>query len=282
MKAGFSIRVDRALTSIRKITDFTPKIALVTGTGLSGLLNEIEVETIIPYKDIDEFEVSTAPSHKGELIFGKLAGTNIIAQNGRFHLYEGWNSDDVVLPVYVMRALGAANYVVTNAAGALNKNFQTADIMLIEDHLNFLGTHPLTGPNDDKLGPRFPDMSRAYDPQLREAAKSTAKTINLPLRSGIYAAVHGPEFETSAERRFLISAGGDGVGMSTVPEVIAANHCGMKVLGFSAITNAATGGKDQQPDTLEEVLENADIAAVKMRKLILEMIGNGSFGEERN
>ncbi len=277
MGPGFSQRVNDALSSIRRKTSSKPEIALVTGTGLSGLLNEINVETKIPYADIEGFPVSTAPSHAGELIFGTIGSTQIVAQNGRFHLYEGWSGDDIVLPVYVLAGLGASSYVVTNAAGGLNAKYRVGQTMLIEDHLNFLGVHPLTGPNDDSLGPRFPDMSKSYDPHLRSAALESAKELGVEMQRGIYAAVHGPEFETSAERRFLTLAGGDAVGMSTVPEVIAANHAGMKVLGFSAITNAATGGPDQQPDTLEEVLENADKAAVNIRAVILDMIGNGAF-----
>lgn len=277
MDKQFSNRLANALASIRMEIDFEPKTALVTGTGLAGLLDDIKVEKTIAYKDIEGFPVSTAPSHKGELIFGEIDGTKIIAQNGRFHLYEGWSGDDIVLPVYVMAQLGAANYVVANAAGALNENYRVGEIMMIEDHLNFLGIHPLSGSNDDSLGPRFPDMSRAYHPDLRAKARIASQNSNLDIQSGIYAAVHGPEFETSAERRFLRSAGGDAVGMSTVPEVIAANHAGLRVLGFSAITNAATGGEDQQPDTLEEVLENANIAATNIRKIILELIRDGSL-----
>lgn len=279
MKLDFSQRVDTAVGSIRGLTDFKPDIALVTGTGLASLLDEIEVEIIIPYSQISEFPVSTAPSHKGELILGRIGDTKIAAQNGRFHLYEGWESDDIVLPVYVLRALGASTYIVTNAAGALNDKYAVTDIMVIKDHLNFMGVHPLTGPNDEKLGPRFPDMSRTYCPGLLKAANDAADSLGINLQNGIYASAHGPEFETSAERRFLIMAGGDAVGMSTVPEVIAANHCGMSVLGFSAITNAASGGEDQQPDTQEEVIENANIAATKLRKLIIAMMTNGSFNQ---
>ncbi|MCP5072408.1 MAG: purine-nucleoside phosphorylase [Rhodobacteraceae bacterium] len=272
MKPGFHSRADKAVASLRRKTDFQAEIALVTGTGLAGLLDEIDVEMTIPYAQIEGFPVSTAPSHKGELVLGRLAGQPVIAQNGRFHLYEGWEADDVVFPVYVLRALGASSYVVTNAAGALNADYHVGDVMLIEDHMNFMGVHPLAGPNEDSLGPRFPDMSRAYDPDLRAAARASADALGLTLRSGIYAGVHGPEFETSAERRFLRASGGDAVGMSTVPEVICAGHAGMRVLGFSAITNAATGNSDQQPDTLEEVLENAQLAAVKIRAVVLRMI----------
>ncbi len=277
MNSGFAARVEEAAASIRRRTEFQAQIALVTGTGLAGLLDEIEVELTIPYAQITGFPVSTAPSHKGELVMGTLAGRPVIAQNGRFHFYEGWAGEDVVFPVYVLRALGASNYVVTNAAGALNAQFRVGDVMLIEDHMNFMGAHPLAGPNEERLGLRFPDMSRAFDPDLRAAALVAAHNLGLSLQRGIYAGVHGPEFETSAERRFLRNSGGDAVGMSTVPEVIAATHAGMRVLGFSAITNAATGGEDQQPDTLEEVLENAALAATNIRSVILHMIEEQRF-----
>ncbi len=277
MKNNFPKRVTLAKNSIRRLTDFTPDFALVTGTGLAGLLEKIDIEITIPYENIKGFPVSTAPGHKGELIFGHIGGTKVVAQNGRFHLYEGWDSDDIVLPVYVLRALGASTYIVTNAAGALNAEFAVADIMLIKDHINFMGAHPLAGPNDDQLGARFPDMSRAYCPDLIRAAIAAAQEIDIDLRSGIYTCVRGPELETSAERRFLTMAGGDAVGMSTVPEVIAANHCGLKVLGFSAITNQATGGDNQQPDTLQDILANADKAAAKLRALITRLLSDNSF-----
>lgn len=277
MDSQFPERLNKAVASIQRQISFRPQIALAIGTGLKGLIDEIDVEKRIPYAQIEGFPVSTAPSHIGEFVFGSLHGAKIMVQNGRFHRYEGWHDEDVVLPVYTMRNLGAAHFVVTNAAGALNTKFKVAEPMLIEDHLNFQGTHPLTGSNDEKLGPRFPDLSDAYHKPSRSAAIRAADELGIILQKGIYAAVHGPEFETSAERRFLSMAGGDAVGMSTVAEVIAANHCGMKVLGISAITNAAAGGEDQEPDTIGEVIENADIAAQKIRKIILAMITSGDF-----
>lgn len=278
MQQDFADRIDKATRYLRGICDYGPEIALVAGTGLGTLLNQIEVEKVIDYRDIPEFPVSTAPSHKGELVLGRLAGKKVIAQNGRFHLYEGWSADDVVFPVYVLRALGALDYVVTNAAGGLNPAYQVGDIMVLRDHMNFMNVHPLTGANFDHLGVRFPDMSRAYDPDLRQQAVQVAENLGAKMRAGIYAAVHGPEFETSAERRFLKMAGGDAVGMSTLPEVIAANHAGLRVLGFSVITNAATGDADQQPDTLEEVLENAGRAAGKIADIVVAMIKAGHLG----
>ncbi len=277
MRKEFSNRLETALSSIRAQTDFVADLALVTGTGLDGLIAEIEVESKIPFGEIAGFPVSTAPSHKGEFVFGTLKGRKIIAQSGRFHLYEGWVGEDIVLPVYTMRALGAEKYIVTNAAGSLNADYNVRDVMLIEDHINFQGVHALAGPNDDQLGLRFPDMSRAYDPDLCKAAMEATSSLGLNIRNGIYAAIHGPEFETSAERRFLRMAGGDAVGMSTVQEVTAANHAGMKVLGFSAISNSATGGPDQQPDTLEEVLENTAISANIIVKIIMQMLDDGAL-----
>ncbi len=273
MRAGFASRVDLVVAAVREITDFAPRIVLATGTGLGPILRDIQVVARLPYGDLPDFPVSTAPSHAGELILGRLGGREVAALNGRFHLYEGWQDDDIVLPIYVLRALGAEIFVATNAAGALNPDLKVGTAVVIKDHLNFLGRHPLSGPNDDRLGPRFPDMSRAYDAGLRQAALESAEKAGLELATGIYAAVHGPEFETSAERRFLRMAGADLVGMSTVPEVVAANHAGMRVLAFSAVTNNASGGADQQPDSLEEVLENAAIGGDTIRRVILRMIG---------
>ncbi len=272
MKADFSQRVAGAVAAIRSIRDYHPDLALVTGTGLGPLLDEIDVVARIPYGEIAGFPVSTAPGHAGELLLGDLCGRRVVAQNGRFHLYEGWSGDDIVLPVYVMAALGARRYVVTNAAGGLNPDLTVGAAVLIRDQINMTGLHPLAGPNDEALGPRFPDMSRAYDPDLRTAALRHGE-----MAQGIYAAIHGPEFETSAERRFLRMAGGDLVGMSTALEVIAANHAGMQVLGFSVVTNSATGGPDQQPDTLEEVLENAATGAVEIRARLVAMLNAGDL-----
>ncbi len=281
MRPGFQDRVMAAVASIRDSSDFahrfSPSLALVAGTGLGPILDDIAVGARISYAEIAGFPRSTAPSHKGELILGQLNERAVVAQSGRFHLYEGWSDEDIVLPVYILRALGAARLVVTNAAGALNSDYRVGDAVLIADHLNFINRHPLKGPNDDRLGVRFPDMSNVYDRGLRQAARQAAETLGTPLHEGIYAAVHGPEFETSAERRFLRLAGGDLVGMSTVLEVIAAAHCGMATLGFSAVTNVATGGPEQQPDTLEEVLANAGQGGERIRRILLHMITAGSL-----
>lgn len=273
MDPNFSQRLQRAASSLSDKVGARVDLALMTGTGLGGLLDRVKAETRISYSDIDDFPHSTSPGHKGELVIGTLAGKRIAVLDGRFHLFEGWKPDDVVMPIYLAQRLGAKTFIVTNAAGALNPDYDVADVMLIEDHLNFLGANPLIGENDDNLGVRFPDMSRAYAPHLKELAASVAKEQGLNLRQGIYVSVPGPSLETSAERRYLRNSGADAVGMSTVLEVIAANHCGLDVLGFSAISNSATGGVDQQPDTVEDVLEHAAIAGRKIEQLIFDLVG---------
>ncbi len=271
MDRDFGKRVQRAVDAVGQTGAMAPRLALVTGTGLAPLLDRIEVSARLAYRDIPDFPQSSAPGHKGEFVFGHLCGQPVVAQNGRFHLYEGWSPADIVLPVYVMRALGAQTYVVTNAAGGLNPDFPVGAPVLIGDQMNFTGVSPLIGPNDDALGLRFPDMSRAYDPDLRAQALGVAPG----LKTGIYAGLKGPEFETSAERRHLRASGADLVGMSTVQEVIAANHAGLKVLGFSVVTNSAAGGPDQQPDTIEEVLEVAAKGADEIRRIVLAMLEKG-------
>ncbi len=263
-------RIAAALASIRDRAGAPVDTGLILGSGLGALADRVEAATRIPYAEIAGFPVSTAPGHAGQLVIGRLFGRRVALMAGRLHLYEGWSARDIALPVYLLRALGAARLVVTNAAGALNPDLAPGEAMLIEDHLNFTGANPLTGPDEPTLGLRFPDLSRAYDPALRAAALRAAEAAGVTLRQGIYAAVAGPSLETSAERRFLRAAGGDAVGMSTVIEVIAAAHAGLPVLGFSAISNAASGGPDQAPDTIEAVLAHAarageDIGAILER-----------------
>lgn len=253
-------RIDAALASIAARAGDPVEIGLILGSGLGDLADRVEDAVVIRYDEIEDFPVSTAPGHAARLVIGGLRGRRVALMQGRLHLYEGWSPQELALPVYLLKALGALRLVVTNAAGALNPRFAPGEVMLIEDHLNFTGANPLTGANDDRLGLRFPDMSRAYDPELRERACNAAKAARLKLRRGVYAGISGPSLETSAERRWLRAAGADAVGMSTVLEVIAARHAGLAVLGLSAITNAATGGPEQQPDTIEAVLENAAVA----------------------
>lgn len=249
------------------------EIGLILGSGLGQMVDAVEGARHIAYTDIDGFPRSTAPSHAGRLVLGRLAGRRVIVMQGRFHLYEGWSAQDIACPVYAMKRLGVKHLVVTNAAGGLNPNYAPGDVMLIDDHINFLGANPLIGPNDERLGPRFPDMSKAYWPAHREAVMLQALNMDIPLRHGVYAAVTGPSFETSAERRMVRMSGGDAIGMSTVIEVIAANHAGMRALGFSAIANAATGAPDQQPDTLEDVIANAARAGVQIGRLLNASLG---------
>ncbi len=261
-------QIQRACASLRRHDFDNIETGLVLGTGLGALPPAFAAEHTLGFDTVDGFQPASAPGHSGTLSVGDWHGQRVLIMQGRFHLYEGLSAAEVVRPVYVVRALGARSLIVTNAAGALNPAFRPADLMLITDHLNFTGVNPLGGVDDERLGPRFPDLSRAYAPALRERALTTAAAAGIALHQGVYAAVHGPSLETSAERRFLRGAGGDAVGMSTALEVIAANHCGLEVLGFSAITNEATGDAGQQPDTIEAVLDNAARAGQTLLRLL--------------
>jgi purine-nucleoside phosphorylase len=265
-------RLERAHASIRDRLGPPCDTAIMLGSGLGQLAEAVTDATIIPYGEIDGFPVSTAPGHKGHLVIGTLFSRRVVMMQGRLHLYEGWSPRDIGLAVYLLQRLGADVLVVTNASGGLNPDFDAGDVMLIEDHLNFTGWSPLIGANDDAIGLRFPDQSRLYDPGLRQLAIEAAARAKTAIRRGVYCGVNGPELETSAERRFLRSAGGDAVGMSTVMEVIAANHAGMKVLGLSAVANAATGGPDQQPDTIESVFAAAAICGEKIAAILKQLL----------
>jgi purine-nucleoside phosphorylase len=249
---GLAARIAESVQAIRGNTAAAPAIGIILGTGLGALAERIEVETSISYADIPHFPLSTVESHSGRLLFGRLGGKPVMAMQGRFHRYEGYTLQQVTFPVRVMRALGADTLVVSNACGGMNPLWAPGELMLIADHINLLGESPLTGPNDDSLGPRFPDMSQPYDHALQHLAREVALEQRIPLRSGVYVAVPGPNLETRAEYRMLRAMGADVVGMSTVPEVIVARHGGMRVLGISIITDACL------PDALEE----ADIATI--------------------
>lgn len=279
MRESQSARVERAHASIRQRVGPPCGIALMLGSGLGHIADSVAGAEIIPYSVIDGFPVSTAPGHKGQLVAGTLFGRRVLVMQGRLHLYEGWAPADIALSVYLLKRLGAASLIVTNAAGALNPNYAPGEVMLIEDHLNFTGLNPLVGPNDDSIGLRFPDMSRAYDPALLKLARKAADESGTPVHTGIYAGVLGPSLETSAERRFLRAAGADAVGMSTVTEVIAAVHAGLRVVGISAITNKATGGPEQEPDTLEDVLANAAVAGEKIAGILERLLPAMPNGE---
>lgn len=228
-----------AVDAVRAHARLTPLCGIVLGSGLGGLADAIDRDAVVPYRAIPNFPVPTAAGHAGDLLVGRLEGRPVAALCGRVHLYEGCTPAQVVFPVRLLAALGASILVLSNAAGGLNPAFQRGDLMLLTDHINFTGANPLVGPNDDRLGPRFPDMSQVYDPALRAAAEAASAAVRVPLRSGVYAGVLGPSYETPAEVRMLRALSADAVGMSTVLEAIAARHAGMRVLGISIITNAA-------------------------------------------
>jgi len=267
-----SARVERAYASIKARVGAPCDVALILGSGLGQLAEAVKAPVVIPYGEIDGFPVSTAPLHKGQLVVGDLFGRRTVVMQGRLHLYEGWAPRDIAMVIYVLKRLGPKTLVITNAAGGLNAAFSAGDVMLIEDHINLTGKSPLAGPNDDAIGVRFPDMSRAYDRYLARLALAAAERAGVPLRSGIYAGCHGPELETSAERRFMRLAGADVVGMSTVAEVIAASHVGLPVVAISAVTNAATGGPEQEPDTLENIIAVAVQCGQKIEKILAELL----------
>ncbi|AFG34323.1 MAG: purine-nucleoside phosphorylase [Fervidobacterium pennivorans] len=264
-------RVKKAAEFIKsKITE-TPEVCIVLGSGLHGIAEIVENPIRIPYKEIPEFPVSTAPGHKGELIFGKISGKYVALMNGRFHYYEGYHMRDVTFGVRVMQELGVKYLFLTNAAGGLNPDFEVGRPMIISDHINMMGDNPLIGPNVEEWGPRFPDMSNAYDKELRAIAKKVAEELNIPVYEGVYVAVAGPNFETPAELRMLRWMGADAVGMSTVPEVIAAAHRGTKVLAISAITDRAVPD-DLKPLTAEEVLEVAHRTGQLIAKIMIKVL----------
>ncbi len=244
--------VEAAASVVRARSGASPEVAIVLGTGLGGLAKEIAVETTIEYADVPGFPLSTVESHAGRLLLGTLGGKRVVAMQGRFHRYEGYSLQQVTFPVRVLRALGADTLVESNACGGMNPLWAPGDLMLIADHINFLGDNPLIGPNDDRLGARFPDMSNPYDSALRDLARRVAMERGIVLREGVYVAVTGPNLESRAEYRMLRAMGADVVGMSTVPEVIVAVHGGMRVLGLSIITDQC----------LPDALVPADIATI--------------------
>ena len=248
-----------------------PNVAIILGTGLGELVYEIENQSIIPYEGIPNFPLSTVEGHSGKLIFGMLGGKHVMAMQGRFHYYEGYTMQEVTFPIRVFQALGIEYLFVSNAAGGMNGSFEIGDIMLIEDHINLFPEHPLRGRNHKELGVRFPDMSEAYNKVLRKKAIEVAHSNNIKLQYGVYVGTQGPTFETPSEYNYFRIIGGDAVGMSTVPEVIVANHAGMKVLAFSIITDLGVIGKIVEV-THEDVQEAAKIAQPKMALIMKEVI----------
>ena len=263
--------VDAAVARIRESNALEPRVGLVLGSGLGGLADELDERVEIPYAEIPGWPVSTAVGHAGVLVLGSLAGVPVAAMRGRAHLYEGIGAERVVFGVRVLGALGIRSLVVTNAAGGINTDFRPGQLVLVSDHVNLQGASPLVGPNDDTLGPRFPDMSDAYDGELRARARELAGRLGIELGEGVYTAWLGPQFETPAEIRFIRAIGGDLVGMSTVQEVIAARHLGIRVLGISVVTNMAAGVLPEKIDH-ESVLEVGAQAAGSLTALLRELV----------
>lgn len=264
MKLTEKIRETRDF--IREITDFKPEIGLILGSGLGTLAEDIEDAKIIEYAAIPHFPVSTAPGHAGRLVLGMLEGKKVAAMQGRFHYYEGYTMQQVTFPLYVFRALGCKALLVTNACGGLNPKFKPGDLMVITDHINIL-SNPLIGPNYEELGPRFPDMSQAYNPEYRQLALKVGQELGINLQQGVYMAITGPSYSTPAELKMLITLGSDTVGMSTIPEVIVANYLGLKVLGIACITDMALPDS-LEPLTEQQVIDVANQTRPKLLKLV--------------
>ena len=254
------------------IGDARPRVGIVLGSGLGGLADQIEEPIIIPYKDIPFFPVSTVIGHKGNLIFGKLGGKNVVAMQGRFHYYEGYSMDMLTMPVRVMKLLGVKEMFVSNAAGGANPDFKVGDMVIIRDHISTL-PNPLMGPNMSEFGPRFPDMTCAYDQKLQDLAMSVSSELGFELKKGVYMISGGPSYETPAEVRYFRMVGADLLGMSTVPEVITARHCGIRVFGVSVVTNCCnTENIERNLNDGEDVVAQADKTAIKMTGLFRKMI----------
>ncbi len=263
-------KITQTTDYINKIVNWQPEIGVILGTGLGELVNEIDIEFAIPYAEIPNFPVSTVYGHQGRLIFGELSGRKIMAMQGRFHYYEGYTMQEVTFPVRVMKMLGIELLIVSNASGGLNADFAVGDLMLISDHINLM-PNPLIGRNDDRLGPRFPDMSKSYDEEILTLAKKVAIKNGLKVHVGVYAAVTGPTFETPAEYYYINTIGADAVGMSTVPEVIVARHSKLKVFAVSVISDLGVKGKIVEVSH-EEVIDAAAAAQPKMTMLIKELL----------
>lgn len=271
--------VNQAAEFLSSSFNHAPSIGVITGTGLGSAVGTLEDAFTINYGDIPHFPVSTVVGHSGQLSTGTLAGQGVMVMQGRFHLYEGYTPSQVTFPVRVMRALGVRHLILSNAAGGMNLSFSQGDLMIIRDHINLTGENPLVGPNHDDWGPRFPEMTAAWDPDLVSLCRRAAGNLGIAVQDGVYAGLKGPSLETPAEIRFLKTIGADAVGFSTVMEAIAAVHAGMRVLGISTITNI--NDPDQpQPATLEEIVEAANQAAPRLRGLIEAVVAGVGRGDQ--
>jgi len=266
-------KVNEAVAKIRAHTKATPNIAIILGTGLGALAQEIKQECAIPYDQIPNFPQPTVMTHRGQLVFGTLSGKSVVAMEGRYHYYEGYSMQEVTLPVRVAKALGAKVLIASNAAGCMNPHFERGDIVIIEDHINLMGVNPLIGPNDESLGPRFPDMIEPYDHELIKLAEEAAMAHNIRTHRGVYVAVAGPNLETRAEYRFMRIIGADVVGMSTVPEVLAAVHSSMRVLGLSIATDMCLPDA-LQPANIGEIIKVANEAEPKLTTIVKTVVAN--------
>jgi len=268
---SYLIQIESATSFIQKNTKINPQIGIILGTGLGGLAKEIQVEDVLSYSDIPHFPVSTVETHEGKLLLGRLGNKQVVAMQGRFHYYEGYSMKQITLPVRVMKRLGIDTLLISNACGGMNPNFRRGDLMIIDDHINLLGDNPLIGPNLDDFGPRFPDMSEPYAQDLILMAEEIALEHKIKLQKGVFVAVSGPNLETRAEYRFLRIIGADAVGMSTVPEVIVAVHCGMRVFGLSVVTDECF------PDALEpvnvaEIIKTANTAEPRLTLIMKKLV----------
>ncbi|NOX38125.1 MAG: purine-nucleoside phosphorylase [Calditrichaeota bacterium] len=264
-------QIDEALAYIRQHTQMQPEIGIVLGTGLGGLVNEIEQEVALSYGDIPHFPISTVETHEGKLIFGRISGRPVVAMQGRFHYYEGYTMKQITFPIRVMKFLGVKTLLISNAAGGMNPLFRKGDLMIMVDHINLLGDNPLIGPNDDELGPRFPDMSEPYSQRLIELAEQIALEEKMRIQKGVYVAVAGPNLETRAEYRFLRGIGADVVGMSTVPEVIVARHMNMEVFAVSVITDECFPDA-LQPVDVADIIKTANEAQPRLTLLMKRLV----------
>jgi purine-nucleoside phosphorylase len=264
-------KVKESTAFLRDRVEGRPNVGLVLGTGLGGLAERIQTTAAIDYREIPHFPVSTVASHKGQLIFGSVSGKTVIAMQGRFHYYEGYEPLEIAFPILVMASMGVKTLVISNAAGGLNPLFRAGDLMLIRDHINLTGQNPLRGENVEESGPRFPDMTEPYSRDLIETAEGAALDLGLKVQHGVYVGVSGPSMETAAETRFLRLIGADAVGMSTIPEVIAAVYLGIRVLGISVITNVNLPD-NYQPAPVEQVIATAERAGPRLERLVVEVL----------